>query len=130
MYQDVVGVLLVEVDVWVCVTEGTTIGSTDVMDAGWVEVFVVGVVVVGNGVTDVDPVVPGLVVEVFDVFSSGATSAILGAGGVVCASTGLLLIGPPITPSPYNKAKASKAKAIKIPTIQQQELHKGSSVSR
>lgn len=66
MYQAVAVLLVEEVDVAVWGTEGTTIGSTDVIDVGWVEVFVVvGVVVVGNWVTDVDPVVPELVVEVF-----------------------------------------------------------------
>ena len=65
MYQAVAVLLVEEVDVAVWGTEGTTIGSTDVIDVGWVEVFVVVGVVVGNWVTDVDPVVPELVVEVF-----------------------------------------------------------------
>lgn len=65
MYQAVAVLLVEEVDVAVWGTEGTTIGSTDVIDVGWVEVFVVLGVVVGNWVTDVDPVVPELVVEVF-----------------------------------------------------------------
>ena len=102
--------------------EGTTIGSTYGTELGEV-VGVVGVFVEGNGLTEVEPLAPELGEEGF-VLLTLAEGWVEEAGvGEAEEKTGLL-IGPPITPSPYNKARVISVNPTSIPTIQQQGVQR------
>lgn len=79
---------------------------------------------VGRGDTDVDPLAPLLWGEELLVARLAGWGA--WRGEAFWGATGLLLMGPPITPNPNNKIKTINAKPIRIPATQQHVLHKGS----
>lgn len=99
--------------------EGTTIGSTYGTELGEV-VGVVGVVVEGNGLTEVEPLAPEEGFVLLTLVEGWVEEAGVGEAE---EKTGLL-IGPPITPSPYNKAKVISVNPTSIPTIQQQGVQR------